>query len=102
MQITSLSVIAVKKTIIRKVLFLAVSPRKWSILLAVTPSFGLCVIKCCFSLVACVPGYPGCMVKRWSRTGTALLSSVTKVQQGFMVRSHNIGTRNEVPVGQVE
>ena len=48
-------------------------------------------------LVACGPGYPGCMIKEKPRTGTALLSSVTAVQQGFIVRSRNINTSNRLP-----
>ena len=43
-------------------------------------------------VVVCVPGYPDCVIKGYSRTGTALLSSVTVVQQGFIMRDRNIGT----------
>ncbi len=48
-------------------------------------------------VVPCGRGYYGCMTKGLSRTGTALLLSVTPVQQ-----CHNIGSRIKVPVDSVE
>ena len=76
-----------------KDLFLAVSPaglfsgcvaRFWYL----TVSSGVVLV------VASGPGYPGYEIKGLSRTGTALLSCVTAVQQGFTVRGCNIGTNS--------
>ena len=88
-----------------KVLFLAVSPGDLLFWLCRQILVYGCVVKLCSQavlpevvlVVAFGPGFPGCVIKGWSRTSTALLSSVTAVQQGFIMRGSNIDTSSESP-----
>ena len=56
------------------------SVARWLTFLSVARVWSLTMSSGIILVVVCVPGYPGCVIKRKSRTGTALLSSVTAVQ----------------------